>query len=93
LCHALYYLKLDYKVKADALVKALPENVKTKVKKWLLDKGYSKSLVVDETNAYLSTGTKNELTKRFGVNYKDFKSFRQAFKEAAEQKEENENIP
>lgn len=84
LCHALYYLNPEFKARADALVKALPTTVKETVKKWLLNKGYSSPLVTDETNAYLSTGTKKELARWFGkkiaAKYKDFSSLRQNFK-------------
>lgn len=87
LCHALYYLRPDYKAKADALVKALPKIIRDFLTGWLLDKGYSMPLVVDEINAYLSTtSTKKELERRFGKSvadkFKEFKAFRECFKEA-----------
>lgn len=83
LAHALYYLNDDYRRVVNALVKALPKTTGETIKKWLLDKGYSKPLVVDETNAYLATDCKDELLKRFGKRvgnrYEKFAPFREAY--------------
>jgi hypothetical protein len=86
LAHALYYLNDDYRRQVNGLVKALPESVKSAIAKWLLDKGYSKPLIVDETNAYLTTDDQEELTKRFGKavgkRYAKYEPFRRAFDDA-----------
>jgi hypothetical protein len=89
MAHALYYLNDDYCKTVQSLVKSLPASVSKPVKRWLLKHGYSKPLVVDETNAYLATNNKAEITdifgKKVGKHYKKFKPFRKAFKEHKDQ--------
>lgn len=82
LCHAVYYLNDEYRQLANKMVKALPKFVSETIKTWLLKKGYSKPLVVDETNAYLSTSEQYELTRNFGrvgSRFEKFAPFREAF--------------
>lgn len=83
LAHAVYYLNTEYRKVANKLVKALSPEVQYTVTHWLLDKGYSKSLIADETNAYLATTCKDELKRWFGKDvvkeYKTFKPLRDAF--------------
>jgi hypothetical protein len=83
LAHAVYYLNADYRLVVNSMVKSLPTYVSEPIRAWLLKKGYSKALVVDETNAYLTTSGKDELTKRFGKRvgnrFEKFAPFRDAY--------------
>jgi hypothetical protein len=55
IAHGLYYLNKEYKDKVDILIKILPTKIKNQIKDILLEEGYCKTVIQDETNAYLST--------------------------------------
>jgi hypothetical protein len=74
LSHALFYLDDGYKSKSEKLVKKYPKL--KKLKKSLLDMGYTSKVLIDECQAYLSTTPKEEFmwTFEFGIgNNKKFK--------------------
>ena len=83
LCHAFFYLDKVYKVRVIDLVNGLQQEkpkVYNKVKKWLLKNGYSKSVLVDEINAYMATSGKKWLEKNIPGVYPYAKMFEQAYK-------------
>jgi hypothetical protein len=55
LCHALYYLHEDYKHAADKITKKISSGAYKKLCKFLLELGYTKQVLADEIQAYLST--------------------------------------
>ena len=54
-CHALWYLRPEFRKPSKELISKLPATLRKEVDKHLLGEGYHKSVLVDETNAYLST--------------------------------------
>jgi hypothetical protein len=52
--HGLFYLNSSYKQDALELVRALPEKMTGKITVGLTEMGYAKSVIDDETNAYLA---------------------------------------
>jgi hypothetical protein len=53
ICHALYYLDADYKFRVNYVINQLDSKLLNYFKSELLDKGYSKAVLIDEVNAYL----------------------------------------
>jgi len=56
IAHAIYDQNVDYKKAVHRLLLDMPKDEKARMKKRLLDIGYSKQNIIDEMNAYLSTG-------------------------------------
>ena len=57
LCHAFYYLKKYYRTQVDNTIKKTLDNTLfDTVKQFLQSKGYSGNVILDEINAYFSTG-------------------------------------
>jgi hypothetical protein len=61
IAHALFYLDLDYKKKMTKLVKDLPVKKYEKLKKFLIGLGYRESVIIDEIQAFMSTGLIDEM--------------------------------
>jgi hypothetical protein len=83
LAHGFYYTVPEYKKKMDAAYKALPKITKDKITKHLITwGGYSRSVIKDETQAFLSTGFDNlkiasKYCKPFEKIYKGQKKWNQ----------------
>jgi hypothetical protein len=60
LAHALFYLDVDYLDKVDTLLDALDVNTDLALREWLIKEGYTKSVLRDEYNAFLSTNDRDE---------------------------------
>jgi hypothetical protein len=69
LCHALYYLNKDYKKVTDTITSKLPLSVYKKISKFLINLGYTKHVLKDEVQAYLSTDS--EMFKEIKMSKKD----------------------
>jgi hypothetical protein len=54
LAHAMYYLNEEYRKNCKKLLKQLSSDIYEECEKWLLDKGYCKSVIKDELQAYFS---------------------------------------
>lgn len=67
LAHALFCVNEEYRKKAEELVCELPLEVRDKIEIGLSGLGYSEDVHVDEIQAYLSTGSPEELKKRFAL--------------------------
>ena len=65
LAHALFYLDVEYLDEVDTLLDALDDNVVKALTEWLTKEGYTKSVLRDECNAYLSTNSADEWMKDF----------------------------
>ncbi len=77
--HGMFYLNSEYKKEVTKLVKALPIKVKSVMERMLKNSGYTKQVFVDEINAYFSTSTKEQLSKR-GIKIKtEDKPFKELF--------------
>lgn len=71
--HGLFYLDDNYQKAALELVNGLSEDVKAKIKEKLLGTGgYCKSVLKDETQAYLSTSSEDYLKSHFGCSFKQY---------------------
>ena len=73
ICHALYYLDREYKDRVDTILKDLDESLLNDFKYQLLNKGYSKRVLIDEINAYICFDPEYLITK--SVNKKKKKNF------------------
>lgn len=80
MCHAMYYVDEEYRMKMDDLTSSLSDKNKSRIKKNLSSMGYCASVFKDEIQAYMST----ELNKKFisGVSgaRKIHRSYRSIFK-------------
>lgn len=56
LAHALYFTNKAYKTEMDAALAEIPEKITTKLKAVLIDIGYRDEVLLDEAQAFLSTG-------------------------------------
>lgn len=83
IAHGFFYTREDYRKKMSALVSKLPDNLIDKAYQILLSTGYCEEVLVDETQAYLSTGTDAEFDVFFKL--KDKKPFEDVFKQYYEQ--------
>lgn len=63
IAHGLYYTNIHYRDTAQEMVFDLPDNVRGKLRGWLEDEGYCEEVMIDECNAYLSTGLPEDLHK------------------------------
>jgi len=75
LAHALYTLNGDYKKKCKKLLRSLKKGdfIYKKAYEDILDKGYDKSVIDDELQAYFSTGDEYGILQQFGDNFASFK--------------------
>lgn len=73
LAHAMYYLDSAYKEECSKIYLRLTDKVRTRMKEKLLQMGYTESVVPDETQAYLSTATDEEIRKHFSLPRTMFK--------------------
>ena len=67
MAHAMYYIDPAYKSKADCWL-AVYDNVYQDLKKVLISIGYAEEVCLDEAQAYLSTGTVEDIDKFFDEN-------------------------
>jgi hypothetical protein len=84
IAHALYYLDKYYKARMSGLVLHLKQHFPKhyiKMRNWLKDMGYNKSVFTDETQAYLSTSTKKELVKKFAFTSTEYKEMEHIVRE------------
>lgn len=68
LAHALFCVDPEYRKKAEEMVCDLPSEERDKMEAGLSALGYSADVHVDEIQAYLATGSPEELKKRFGLS-------------------------
>jgi len=61
IAHAMFYLDSNYKKKMTQLVKSLPEKKYEKFKKLLIGLGYREAVIIDEIQAYMCTGLRDEM--------------------------------
>lgn len=54
--HGLFYTRPEYAREARQLVADLPKPQLRRFQKWLLSVGYGRSVLIDETQAYMTTG-------------------------------------
>lgn len=66
--HAFYYLYPKYKKEVDKIINTIPERLKKKINSWLISAGYSKNVLKDEIQAYLSS---DDIFGRFDVSEKE----------------------
>lgn len=80
--HALYYLNKEYRLEMDKEIEKLSKTVKKIVSGWLIKQGYCKSVVPDETQAYLATSSAVEIREKFGkrITQAHVEPFRKIFK-------------
>lgn len=58
LIHALYYVNLDYNILCQKLIKQIKPIDFRKIKSKLMNLGYNESVILDEINAYISSGSR-----------------------------------
>jgi hypothetical protein len=66
IAHSLFYMDTNYKVKSLELIKKLSPAVRRRFNKMMLETGYAKEVLDDETQAYLGTSLKDDLHYLFG---------------------------
>jgi hypothetical protein len=69
-CHALWYLYPAFRRASTKLVRSLPKAMRTACNNYLIETGYHKSVLVDETNAYLSTSPMTDIRDDLFENFK-----------------------
>ena len=79
LSHAFFYLRPEYKKESTELVKQLNSKIKLKFNSVLKNRGYTKSVFVDEVVAYCSTGIPE--TFKIPFQNKDLQPFIKLFNE------------
>lgn len=83
IAHGLYTTNSIYREQVNILIKQLPATVRKKLFKALSKRQYNKSVFVDETNAYLSTGFHHTWKLKSLEKYrKPFKILLEAVKES-----------
>jgi hypothetical protein len=75
ICHALYYLDSEYKQNVNSIISELNVSLFEHFKTQLLEKGYSKNVIVDEINAYLCFDGEKIITDDIKMNKKENKNF------------------
>ena len=78
--HGYFYLYPEYKKEMTKLVKALPKEIKTKMKSTLKSMGYTKEVYVDEMQAYLATGLPDVFENEWVEERKPFVEYLAEFK-------------
>ena len=79
LAHGLYYVNDSYKKSADVLVSNMPSRIVEELSNIILEMGYCEEVIVDEIQAYMSTGLIPVMSKIRGIK-KETKSFSDHFK-------------
>lgn len=72
--HGLYLTDDKYHKEVSKLLKKVPNGIKLKIKKWLIDVGYpanNPAIITDEIHAYLSTSSIQYLTKDMKLTGKE----------------------
>ena len=67
IAHGLFYVNDDYKKKAFELVDNLPKRIRNGMSNVLLDMGYCEDVLIDEIQAYMSTGIISRMSKFKGI--------------------------
>ena len=80
LCHAIYYLNKKYKDKSDKLIKNMPKELYLQLITILKNWGYTKEVLDDEINAYLSTSDNKYLQDSFFIDTELYKEIISMFK-------------
>jgi len=80
--HGLYYVSAKYSEKARKMVQDLPGGIFGGMKDLLLKMGYCDAVIVDEIQAYMSTGLTTEMSKIPGIQ-KHLKGFQKHFEKYA----------
>jgi hypothetical protein len=83
IAHGLYFTNKTYKLRMNTLFYGIPDKIKEKIFKKLIKMGYAddKKILIDEAQAFLSTGLYNGLdTKEIKKYEKDFISVFKEFK-------------
>ncbi len=85
IAHGLFYTDPIYQREAKALIKQLPNGPKHGITRYLLEIGYCGPVIVDEIQAYMSTGLPTLMDARSGKALeKRRKPFQDLFKSASE---------
>lgn len=74
IAHALYHLNENYKSHMDTLSSTLPVDFKDTFKKTLNKMGYADSVILDETQAYLSTSDAEYFQNRLSMDVSHLKT-------------------
>lgn len=77
IAHALFYLNVKYRKEVTDLAKKLPKKKYDGLRKILLDLGYREDVIVDEIQAFMSTGLWDDMKKV--VSEKDCAPFAESF--------------
>ena len=85
IAHGMYYTDAIYKSKSDSLTSSLPEKTKKYLTDYLLSIGYTKEVIDDEIQAYMSTGLPPDVKKsKFKGYLKDYKKLYKKYKPATQ---------
>jgi hypothetical protein len=68
LAHGLFYTEPEYKEKTILLYNQLDDSVKNVLKSFLLNMGYCDEMVIDEVQAYMSTGLTKGMLSQLGFD-------------------------
>lgn len=76
--HAYYYLNQRYRQEVNTIIKYMRPELKKQISSVLQSMGYSKSVLIDEINAYMATSTHKYLTEdlQLELSSKDTRPFR-----------------
>jgi hypothetical protein len=80
IAHALFYINLDYRKEMISLTIEMERRVFDKIEDLLYNMGYDKSVIVDEIQAYMSTGLNPDMGRIRGIK-KYTTAFKRRFKE------------
>lgn len=80
IAHALFYINIDYRKTMLSLVIGMERKVFDKIEDLLYNMGYDKSVILDEIQAYMSTGLMPSMGKIRGIK-KYTIAFKRRFKE------------
>jgi len=68
LAHAQYYLNSEYRIQAQSLIRNMRADLRRQIMQCLKDKGYDKSVIDDEINAFMSTSGLKYLRQNVKLN-------------------------
>jgi len=80
IAHALFYINPGYKKEMSLLVIEMERKIFDKIEDLLYNMGYDKSVIVDEIQAYMSTGLNPDMGRIRGIK-KYTTAFKKRFKE------------
>lgn len=83
LCHAMWATMPEYRKKAKKLIQSTTTRQKEIMKKELFNDGYRSGVVLDESNAYWSTGIIHEKTRLGKVKTKEFEDLFKQYRNIA----------